>query len=93
MFVRARVVVFCDGDFWHGRDLDARVGRLARGHNAPYWIAKIEANVRRDRHTDRALTESGWTVLRFWERDILRRVDEIADGVATAVRRSPAGTR
>ncbi|MDQ3300587.1 MAG: very short patch repair endonuclease, partial [Myxococcota bacterium] len=36
VFGRARVVVFCDGDFWHGRDLAARIAKLERGHNAPY---------------------------------------------------------
>src|SRR4051812_33021234 len=37
-FRSARVVVFCDGDFWHGKDLEARLARLANGHNAPYWV-------------------------------------------------------
>src|SRR5262245_18005673 len=45
VFPRQKVVVFCDGDFWHGRDLDARLSRLARGHNAPYWVDKIRTNV------------------------------------------------
>jgi DNA mismatch endonuclease Vsr len=28
VFARARVAVFCDGDFWHGKNLHARVERL-----------------------------------------------------------------
>ena len=69
-FLRARVVVFCDGDFWHGRNLKERLRKLSRGHNAPYWIAKISANVERDRRQTIGLEELGWLVLRFWESDI-----------------------
>ncbi|MGQ0506120.1 MAG: hypothetical protein ACT4TC_12470 [Myxococcaceae bacterium] len=46
-FPRAKVVVFCDGDFWHGRDFARRKRRLIRGHNAPYWVAKIATNCSR----------------------------------------------
>src|SRR5687768_8023193 len=37
----ARVAVFCDGDFWHGRGLKSRLAKLGRGHNADYWVSKI----------------------------------------------------
>ena len=62
VFPRERVAVFCDGDFWHGRDLEARLTRLAGGHNAPYWVEKIRTNVLRDRATTRRLRAEGWTV-------------------------------
>lgn len=93
VFVGARVAVFCDGDFWHGRDLDARIAKLARGHNAPYWVAKIRANVARDVRHGRALASAGWTVLRYWESDILRDPIAIAnevEGAVTRVRRRAA---
>jgi len=35
-----------DGDYWHGRDLDRRLAKLATGHNAPYWVAKIDVERR-----------------------------------------------
>lgn len=82
VFRRGRVVVFCDGDFWHGRNLDDRLARLARGHNAPYWVAKIRTNVARDARTNAALTADGWAVLRYWESEIKMRADEIAEGIA-----------
>ena len=82
VFLGARVVVFCDGDFWHGRDLNARLAKLAAGHNASYWVAKIRANVERDRRHDAALTADGWKVLRFWERDIVADPDRCAVEVA-----------
>lgn len=84
---RARVLVFCDGDFWHGRDLAAREARLAEGHNAAYWVQKIRGNVERDRRNNEALENAGWLVLRFWETDILRDPQRIADVIVTTVRK------
>jgi DNA mismatch endonuclease, patch repair protein len=78
VFVAARVAVFCDGDFWHGRDLNQRIKRLAAGHNAQYWVAKIRSNVERDRFITERLEASGWRVLRLWETDIRRDPDEAA---------------
>lgn len=72
VFPRQRVVVFCDGDFWHGRELEVRLTRLARGHNASYWVEKIRTNVARDRKTTARLRITGWRVLRLWETDILQ---------------------
>jgi DNA mismatch endonuclease (patch repair protein) len=86
VFAGARVAVFCDGDFWHGRNLAERVRRLRAGHNAPYWIAKIRANVARDRRHDTELRAADWIVLRYWETDILRDVAPIADEIAKVVR-------
>lgn len=80
VFARARVVVFCDGDFWHGRELEARLEKLARGHNAPYWIAKIQNNVLRDRRNNLTLAREGWFVVRVWESEI------VANAVAVASR-------
>lgn len=86
IFMRAKVVVFCDGDFWHGRDLEKRLARLSRGHNPVYWLAKIKGNVARDRQQDEALRRDGWAVLRFWETDILRNPEPIAEAIANVVK-------
>lgn len=86
VFKRARTVVFCDGDFWHGRNLAARLSALQSGHNAPYWVAKISANVARDRRQERELQDAGWTVLRYWETDILRDADKIAVDISRVIR-------
>lgn len=98
VFPRQRVVVFCDGDFWHGHGLDARVARLASGHNAPYWVAKIRRNVERDREVTARLKARGWRVIRVWEKEILREPDRIADMITAVVleadglrKRSPRG--
>ncbi len=86
VFRAARVVVFCDGDYWHGRDLDHRLAKLATGHNAPYWVAKITSNVERDRRVTAELESEGWLVLRYWEGDIKLNADVIAREIAARVR-------
>jgi DNA mismatch endonuclease (patch repair protein) len=91
VFHRARVVVFCDGDFWHGRDLDERLRRLAKGHNPGYWVEKIRVNVVRDQKRTRELEAEHWIVLRLWETDILRCPEEAAQCVAQVVAGRRAG--
>jgi len=85
IFTRERLAVFCDGDFWHGRDLQARVARLALGHNAKYWVAKIKANAARDLRTRSELEKRGWYVLRLWESDILVDVSKAAALIESAL--------
>ena len=85
VFRQARVAIFCDGDFWHGRELASRIALLRAGHNSAYWISKIETNVERDARNVRSLTKLGWRVLRFWESDIRRDVDRVVSTVLEAV--------
>ncbi len=87
LFLRQRLVVFVDGDFWHGRHWDERRRKLADGHNAAYWIAKIEYNIERDRHNTKLLQAAGWHVIRLWEKDILRAPDEAAAVVKAVLER------
>jgi DNA mismatch endonuclease (patch repair protein) len=70
VFRKAKVAVFVDGDFWHGRDWPSRKRSLLKGTNPEYWIAKIERNISKGKAVVSALEEQGWTVLRFWESDI-----------------------
>ena len=84
VFTRARVAVFCDGDFWHGKDWETRSAKLAVGTNPGYWLAKVARNIERDREQERALLAMGWTVLRFWESEI--RADP--EGTASIVRKA-----
>ena len=49
-FTRAKVAVFVDGCFWHSCPEHA----TRPTNNAGWWMAKLEANRRRDKHTDGA---------------------------------------
>ncbi len=86
VFSAARVAIFCDGDFWHGRDWSRLSRKLRAGANASYWIPKIEANRNRDRRNARLLEKEGWTVVRLWETDIRRNPEDAARAVEQVVR-------
>lgn len=73
VFPREKVVVFCDGDFWHGRNWQRMRAKLLLGWNPDYWVSKIEYNRKRDRHNTGLLRDSGWKVIRLWELDIVKR--------------------
>jgi DNA mismatch endonuclease (patch repair protein) len=86
VFARARVVVFCDGDFWHGRNWGRLKAQLKQRHNAAYWLAKLGKNRERDRHTSALLKRQGWTVLRLWETDIKKNPSAAAAAISAAVK-------
>ncbi len=94
-FPSARVAVFVDGDFWHGRLL--REAGKCPAHNGAAWRAKLERNAARDARVDGKLRALGWLPVRFWASDVLRDADACArlvSGTVTA-RRPPkkAGPR
>lgn len=75
-FTRARVVVFVDGCFWHSCPQHA----THPINNAEWWRQKLDANVVRDRRTDQAFADAGWTVVRVWEHEDTRAAaDRIID--------------
>lgn len=86
VFTGSRVAVFCDGDFWHGRNWDDRRSKLEDGANATYWVAKIERNMQRDAHNSRLLQQQGWHVIRLWETEIKHNPTGAAIKVADVVR-------
>lgn len=89
VFTRAKIVVFCDGDFWHGHNwvvrglssLDEELERYTQ-----FWRDKILGNIRRDKENTSRLEADGWTVIRIWESDIKADVSKCADIVETAYR-------
>jgi len=65
VFTRAKVAVYVDGCFWHRCPQHATTPKA----NRAWWIEKLDANVARDRDTDRRLDEAGWIALRIWEHE------------------------
>lgn len=80
VFWRARIVVFVDGDFWHGWHFDRWRQKLT-----PAWEAKIAANIERDRRNFRKLRACGWSVVRIWEHQIETDLDKCVERVAVHV--------
>ena len=87
VFPKARVAVFCDGDFWHGRDWPSLHQRLSQGHNARYWLKKIAYNIARDDLQTRELEKRGWAVVRHWETDVLQNANYLAKQLANLVKK------
>jgi DNA mismatch endonuclease Vsr len=74
IFKSLKIAVFCDGEFWHGKDWQVKKPKIQTRRE--YWIPKIEKNIRRDEEVNSALEKQGWTVIRFWEKDIKRNLDQ-----------------
>jgi DNA mismatch endonuclease, patch repair protein len=89
VFVREKIAVFVDGDYWHARVLVERgpraLTRSLRTPNKDYWIRKFRHNVARDRAATRALGKAGWRVLRYWESDVRRNTMTLARHVRRVV--------
>lgn len=77
------IAIFCDSDFWHGYDWETRNQRIKS--NRTYWIPKIEKNIQRDKAVTHQLQEAGWIVLRFWEWQINKHLDDCVEVVKTAI--------
>ena len=71
-----RKALFCDSEFFHGKDWEILKLRLENGKNPDFWIKKIERNRNRDYENDKKLLFLGYTVLHFWGQDISKHTDE-----------------
>ena len=71
-----KIAIFCDGEFFHGKDWEVLKPRLEKSNNSEYWISKISRNRERDDEINKKLDFEGWTVLRFWGKDIEKHTDE-----------------
>jgi DNA mismatch endonuclease (patch repair protein) len=77
IFSAERLTVFVDGDFWHGRILCEQGDKALRRSfrtNHEFWVKKIARNAKRDWLQNAVLRRHGWSVIRLWERDVLRDV-------------------
>ena len=72
---RQKIAIFVDGDLWHARGHHNNPGEQVRS-NREYWQKHLSRNVERDKEVNDALTEEGWVVLRFWESDIRRSLND-----------------
>lgn len=83
VLTKYRIAIFCDSDYWHGYDWENRNKRIKS--NRDYWIPKIERNMERDKEVSAALESDGWRVIRLWEWQIKKHLDECIDMVMQAI--------
>ncbi len=70
-----KIAIFCDSEFFHGKDWEVLKPRLEKVSNSQYWISKISRNRERDDEVNKRLLFEGWTVIRFWGKDIAKDAD------------------
>ena len=75
VLTKYKIVIFCDGEFFHGKDWEVLKPKLKKSNNSDFWIKKISRNIERDDEVDKELLFWGWTVIRFWGNDIKKRPD------------------
>ena len=82
VFPRSRAAIYVDGCFWHGCPEHWSLPKKNRG----YWKRKNQIVSERDANDTLELARAGWTVLRFWEHDVLKAPGHAAELVARVVR-------
>lgn len=80
-----KIAIFCDSEFFHGKDWEILRPKVAKGNNGNYWVKKIDENIKRDKENDKELLELGWTVIHFWGTEINKKIDECVRAVAETI--------
>lgn len=78
-FIGLKIAVFCDSEFWHGYDWENKKKDI-KSHRE-FWIPKIERNIQRDREVNEKLKADGWTVIRFWGKEIKNNLQGCVDTI------------
>ena len=66
-FKKLKISIFVDGEFFHGKDWETKKKPQT---NTDFWLKKIGRNIERDKEVNTHLIENGWTVLRFWSKEV-----------------------
>jgi DNA mismatch endonuclease Vsr len=83
VFVREKIAVFCDSEFWHGHDWENRKADFKSKQE--FWIPKIERNMERDKEVTARLESEGYNVLRFWGKQIKKELDKVVGEIEYAI--------
>ncbi len=80
-----KIAVFCDGEFFHGKDWNQLQVKLKSSNNSEYWLKKIQRNINHDYEVEQEIRAQGWIVLRFWGKDIKRDVSMCVKSIKEAI--------
>ena len=53
VLTKYKIAIFCDSEFFHGKDWEILKLRLEKGKNPDFWVKKIERNRNRDYENDK----------------------------------------
>ena len=82
VFLGAKIAVFVDGKMWHGYDWENQKNDFKSRRD--YWIPKIERNIERDYEVTQELIALDWLVMRFWDFEVRKNLQNCADKVQHA---------
>ena len=85
VITKYKIAVFCDGEFFHGKDWELLREKLETSNNGEFWIKKISRNIEHDEEVDKEITYMGYTVLRFWGKDIKQHIDDCVQAIEEAI--------
>lgn len=85
VLTKYKIAIFCDGEFFHGKDWEILKPRLEKSDNSQYWISKISRKRERDEDVNKQLLFQGWTVIRFWGKEIQNNTDQCVKVVEEAI--------
>jgi DNA mismatch endonuclease (patch repair protein) len=74
-----KIAIFCDGELWHGKNWIQKKASFKT--NRDYWVSKIEGNIARDMTIEKKLEKMGWVIIRFWGREIERKLKDCVNEV------------
>ena len=90
VFTKQKVCIFVDSEFFHGKGFESGYEstkykslreQLENSNNSKFWLQKIQRNMERDREVDAELHGLGWTVIRFWSKDVLKHTDKCVKSI------------
>ncbi len=76
LFLKKKIAVFADGDFWHGKDFEEW-----RDEIPDFWENKIKKNIERDERQTRELEKMGYGVLRFWGSELKKNPEMVKNKI------------
>ena len=76
-----KIVIFCDGDFWHGY----KYKKNSIKSNTSFWNAKIQRNIERDKEVNNKLEKMGYKVIRFWEHEIKKEQNKCIETIKKSI--------
>ncbi len=77
-----KVVVFLDSCFWHMCPYHLNIPKT----NRIYWRPKLLRNKARAIEVNKKLRNEGWTVLRFWEHQIIKNPQMVIKKITSSLK-------
>jgi DNA mismatch endonuclease (patch repair protein) len=82
VFIKEKVVIFIDGDFWHGYRFPLWKTKLQ-----PFWQNKIQTNRKRDKQNFLKLKRKGWTIIRLWKHEIINTPEKTISRIISILKK------